>query len=202
MTREEFAATFDVPRETLERLDRYAALLTDWQTRMNLVGPATLDDIWGRHFADSAQLLKLAEDLPGPWIDIGSGAGFPALVMALLGRADVHLVEATAKKCRFLEAVADELGLAVTIHNARVESMPAFPAGVISARAAAPLERLFDWGLRFARPATRWILPKGATVDEELSAARTRFGFDAELVASITDPRGRVVVATRVRRGR
>ena len=200
MTREEFAAAFDVPRETLAKFDRYADLLVEWQARMNLVGPATLGDIWGRHFADSAQLLPLADGVPGPWLDIGSGAGFPALVVALLGRRDVHLVDSTAKKCRFLETVAAELGLDVTIHNARIESMPAFAAGIISARAAAPLERLFDWGLRFARPATRWILPKGAGVEEELSAARARFAFDATLAASITDPRAQIVVARGVRR--
>lgn len=200
MTREEFAAAFDVSRETLAKFDRYAALLVDWQQRMNLVGPATLSDIWGRHFADSAQLLPLARGADGPWLDIGSGAGFPALVVALLGRGDVHLVDSTAKKCRFLECVVAEIGLDATIHYARVEELPGFPAGVISARAAAPLDKLFAWGLRFARPATRWILPKGASVEEELSTARARFVFDATLAASITDPRARLVVARGVRR--
>lgn len=202
MTREAFAAAFDVSRETLARFDRYAELLVEWQGRMNLVGPATLPQVWERHFADSAQLLPFAQGTSGPWLDIGSGAGFPALVVALLGRRDVHLVDSTAKKCRFLETVAAELDLPVTIHNARIEALPAFAAGVISARAAAPLDKLFDWGLRFARPGTRWILPKGAAADEELSAARARFVFDAALHPSITDPRGRLVVATGVRRAR
>lgn len=202
--RDEFAAEFAVSRETLAKLDRYAALLAEWQARMNLVGPSTLPHIWGRHFRDSAQLASLAPTLGHRpvWLDIGAGGGFPGLVLAILGAGDIHLVESIAKKCRFLQAVADELELGdrATIHNMRVESLVRFRADVITARACANLAQLFDWGLPFAASSTMWLLPKGASVDEEVAAARRRFSFDAELVPSRTDPQARIVVARGVRR--
>lgn len=200
-TRDEFAAEFNVPRGTLEKFDRYADMLIDWQSRMNLVGPSTLQDIWGRHFADSAQLYTLAGGRSGPWIDLGSGAGFPALVVSLLGAPNVHLVESTAKKCRFLEAVRDALDLqGVTIHNKRVEALAPMAADVISARALANLGQLFEWGLRFATPKTLWLLPKGEAASDEIAAARLKYNFDVDLVPSRSDPRGKIVIAGRVRR--
>lgn len=201
--RAEFAAEFAVSRETLAKLDRYGELLVDWQTRMNLVGPSTLPDLWQRHFRDSAQLMSLAPTLGHKpvWLDIGAGGGFPGLVLATLGAGEIHLVESIAKKCRFLQAVADELGLAdAIVHNARVESLPRFRADIITARACANLAQLFDWGLRFAASSTLWLLPKGAAVDDELAAARQAWRFDAELVPSRTDERGRIVVARGVKR--
>jgi 16S rRNA (guanine527-N7)-methyltransferase len=202
--RDEFAAEFDVSRETLAKLDRYAALLTEWQERMNLVGPSTLPHIWDRHLRDSAQLASLAPTFGHRpvWLDIGAGGGFPGLVLAILDAGDIHLVESIAKKCRFLQAVADELELGdrATIHNMRVEALPRFRADVITARACANLAQLFDWGVPFAASSTMWLLPKGASVDEEVAAARRRFSFDAELVPSRTDPQARIVVARGVRR--
>ena len=183
----------------MARFDRYAELLATWQARFNLIGPATLPEVWTRHFADSAQLVRFAR--PGIWIDLGSGAGFPGLVAALLRPGPVHLVESTGKKAGFLRLVADELALTeVTVHNARVESLNAFPAAVISARACAPLVRLFDWGLRFATPDTRWLLPKGASVANELAEARQAFRFEAELVPSVTNADARIVRAFHVER--
>jgi len=202
--REAFAMEFAVPRETLARFDRYAELLADWQTRMNLVGPSTLPHVWDRHFRDSAQLAALAPRLGHKpvWLDIGAGGGFPGIVLAILGAGEIHLVESIAKKARFLQAVVDELGLggAATVHNDRVEAMAAFRADIVTARACAALERLFDWGLRFAAQSTTWLLPKGEAVEDELAAARRRFHFRHELVDSITDPRGRIVVASGVKR--
>lgn len=199
----EFAAEFDVSRETLGKLERYGDLLVEWQARMNLVGPSTLPDLWQRHFRDSAQLAALTPTLGHKpvWLDIGAGGGFPGLVLAALGAGEIHLVESIAKKCRFLQAVADELQLAdAIIHNARVEALPRFRADVITARACANLAQLFDWGQRFAASSTLWLLPKGQAVDDELAAARQGWSFDAELVPSRTDERGRIVVARGVRR--
>lgn len=201
--RDDFAAEFAVSRETLAKLDRYGELLVDWQARMNLVGPSTLPDLWQRHFRDSAQLASLAPTLGHKpvWLDIGAGGGFPGLVLAALGAGQIHLVESIAKKCRFLQAVADELGLDdAIIHHARVESIPRFRADVITARACANLAQLFDWSVRFAASSTLWLLPKGATVDEELATAWQAWRFDAELVPSRTDERGRIVVARGVKR--
>lgn len=202
--RSSFAMEFGVSRETLANFDRYADLLADWQTRMNLVGPSTLPHVWDRHFRDSAQLAALAQRLGHKpvWLDIGAGGGFPGIVLAILGAGEIHLVESIAKKARFLQTVIDELklGEAVKVHNQRVEAMSAFRADVITARACASLERLFDWGLRFAAQSTQWLLPKGEAVEEELAVARKRFHFRHDLIESVTDPRGRIVVASGVKR--
>jgi 16S rRNA (guanine527-N7)-methyltransferase len=200
--RESFEARFNVPRETLEQLDSYAALLADWQTRMNLVGPSTLPHIWDRHFTDSAQLLPLA-GTGRSWLDIGAGAGFPGLVLAILDPdARLTLVESIAKKCRFLSEVTTTLGLdsRVTIENRRIETLPRAKFDIITARALAALDQLFDWGLPFAGSGTHWILPKGARVDEELEKATRCFAFEHRLVPSMTDADARIVVARGVKR--
>jgi 16S rRNA (guanine527-N7)-methyltransferase len=198
ITRDDFQQRFDVPRGTMAKFDTYAALLTDWQTRMNLVGPATLDDIWGRHFADSAQLSSHIQ--PGPILDLGSGAGFPGLVLAILGHAPIHLVEATTKKCLFLQTVIDELGLTdVTIHNQRIESIDPFPVANVTARACKNMTVLVTWALPFSSPKTLWLLLKGATVLDEIALARTSFNFEVDLVPSQTDASGRLVLARNLR---
>jgi 16S rRNA (guanine527-N7)-methyltransferase len=188
----------------MARLDAYAALLGEWQSRMNLVAASTLGEVWQRHFADSAQLAVLAEaTAAATWLDIGSGAGFPALVLAVLCPGTFHLVESRAKKCAFLEAAATTLGVAdrVVIHNARIEDLPPFAADFVTARAAASLAQLFDWGLPFGRDA-RWLLPKGRSVAAEVAAAAVAFRFDHDLIPSRTDPDARIVVAQNVRRRR
>lgn len=201
--RDRFAADYNVPRETMERLDIYADLLRDWQTRMNLVGPSTVETMWTRHFADSAQLAPFAStvDETTTWLDIGSGAGFPALVLALLCPGRFHLVESTAKKARFLEAVAASTGLEqrIAIHAERVEAMASVGARIITARACASLRQLFDWGVRHG-PGATWLLLKGQSVGDEIREARQSFTAEIELFPSRTDPRGHIVVARNVRR--
>ena len=200
--REAFQAAFDVSRETMVQFDAYAALLASWQERMNLVGPSTLPAIWTRHFADSAQLLALAGS-GRSWLDVGAGAGFPGIVIALLDpSAQLTLVESIAKKCRFLDEVTESLGLSgrVLIENRRVETLPRQKFDIITARALAALGQLFDWGLPYAGSGTRWLLPKGIRVLEELAVATERFAFDHVLVQSQTDPDARIVVASGVKR--
>ncbi len=196
-------AHYSVPRETIAELDLYAAMLVAWQGRMNLVGPATIPYLWMRHFLDSAQLLDHVPSRPLDWIDIGSGAGFPGIVIAIM-RPDVRmtLVESRAKKCQFLQAVVDACGLSerVSVRTARIEALPPRHFDVISARALANLSQLFDWGLRFAESDTQWVLPKGAAVKSELADAREKFSFSATLRPSITDPAGRIVLARGVQR--
>lgn len=197
MTRAAFAADYNVPRGTMAKFDAYAVLLAEWQTRMNLVGPSTLEDVWDRHFADSAQLVALAGGAPDlVWLDLGSGAGFPGLVVALLAPGRFHLVEATTKKCRFLEAAVAALGLGATttIHNARIEALPPLAADVVTARACASLAQLFAWGAPHGGRAT-WLLLKGRTAAAEVDAARASFDFSTELVPSRTDAQARIVVA-------
>lgn len=199
-----FAREFAVPRETLARLTAYEAALRATQMHTNLVAPSTLADLWNRHMRDSAQLVRLA----GPrahrriWLDIGAGGGFPGLVLAAMTDDVVHQVESVGKKARFLKEAGAAMGLGDrhVVHNARIEAMAAFPADLITARACAALDQLFDWGLRFAARSTRWLLLKGATVETEVGAARRRFDFEAELVQSVSDPRGRILLAADVRR--
>ncbi len=186
----------------MQKLDRYVALLADWQTRMNLVGSSTLPDVWNRHIRDSAQLIALAPAGAKRWLDIGAGAGFPGLVVATMTESQVVLAESIAKKCRFLATVAGdlELGTKAIIENKRVDQVHPFDADIITARACASLVQLFDWGHRFAAKSTTWLLPKGASVESELAEAANRFSFDFELVQSQTDERGRIVVARGVKR--
>ncbi|MGI4876762.1 MAG: 16S rRNA (guanine(527)-N(7))-methyltransferase RsmG [Janthinobacterium lividum] len=185
----------------MEKLDIYLSLLVDWQTRMNLVALSTLDVVWERHFADSAQLSRLATTPVERWLDLGSGAGFPALVLALFCSGTFHLVEATAKKCRFLSEVVErlDLGARVEIHNCRIESLPPIAADIITARACASLGQLFAWGLPHGRDA-RWLLLKGRTAPDEVAAARAMFTFDCSLIPSRTDKEARIIDAQRVRR--
>ena len=152
-----FAARTGAGAEQVAELERLRLMLADWNDRMNLVSAASLDDYWSRHVFDSAQLLSLAPKAR-VWVDIGAGAGFPGLVLAILLKggtgAKVHLVESRAKPCRFLEAVVEALALPAEIHNARAEDI-SLKADVVTARAVAPLVKL----LGFARP----YLAKGAT---------------------------------------
>ena len=199
--REAFAAAFDVSRETLARLQGYADLLLAWQEHTNLIGPGTLPQIWTRHFLDSAQLLPLA-GTGRSWLDMGAGAGFPGLVLATLDPdARFTLVESIAKKCRFLAEAAALLGVSdrVIIANQRIESLPRQKFDIITARALAALDKLFDWGLPYAGSGTRWVLPKGAKAEEELASAAKRFHFAHELIPSRTDPQARIIMASAVR---
>ncbi len=200
--RDAFQKRFDVPRETMVLLDSYTALLADWQTRMNLVGPSTIPHVWHRHFADSAQLLALSGHGKS-WLDIGAGAGFPGIVIALLDpAARVVLVESIAKKCRFLRQVIESLELSdrILVENRRIETLPRQKFDIITARALASLEQLLEWALPYAGSGTRWLLPKGARAAYEIKTARGRFDFDFDLVPSITEPEARVIVAKGVAR--
>jgi 16S rRNA (guanine527-N7)-methyltransferase len=198
--RGQFAEHFHVPRETLEKLDRYESLLIDWQSRMNLVGPSTLPHIWHRHFADSAQLLPIV-GTGRSWLDVGAGAGFPGLVIATLDPlARVTLVESIAKKCRFLETVVSELqlGQRVTIENRRIETLPRQCFDIITARALAALEQLLDWCLPFADSTTQWLLPKGVRWAEEVAQAQQRFRFALSNQSSLTDPEAQLLLIRKV----
>lgn len=201
--RDGFLAAFAVSRETLARLDRFLDLLARAQARTNLVAASTLADPWLRHVADSAQLLELAA--PGArWADIGAGAGFPGMVLAILG-AEVELIEPRRLRADFLRHAVAELGLQARarVHQVRAETLRLGPPGVITARAVASVDKLFDWGLRFAAQDTRFILPRGSAAAQELMDARTRFRLaQARLVPSRTAPGSAILVARGVSRDR
>jgi 16S rRNA (guanine527-N7)-methyltransferase len=189
LTAAAFQAETGVSRETLDRLERYAEALRRWQARINLVAPASLPDLWRRHMLDSAQLLPLIPPSARRLVDLGSGAGFPGLVLAILGVREVHLVEADSRKCAFLREAARLSGpVNVTIHNRRVESLPAEPYDVVTARALAPLPELLTLARRFAGPGTVYLFPKGQGVAEELIKAPETATMRLERIPSRTQP--------------
>ena len=193
-----FAAATGVSRETLQRLEAYAALLLAWSARINLVGRATLDDLWRRHFLDSAQLFPFVPAGAQNLVDLGSGAGFPALVLAILGVRGVELIEADSRKAAFLREAARVTGVAVTIHGCRIEAVPPHEVGVVTARACAPLDRLFTLGERFIGPRTTCLFLKGERAEEELTAAGKAWTMTVSRHPSRADPGGSVLLLQQV----
>lgn len=200
MTPEAFQTETGVSRETLVRLTRYASLLQKWQPAINLVGPRTMSDLWRRHFFDSAQLYPLMPEGVRKLVDLGSGAGFPGLVLAIMGIEDVHLIESDTRKATFLREVSRETATPVTIHAHRAEQMPAFPADVVTARALAPLDRLLDLAWPFLTTDSVALFLKGQDIDSELTAATKKTTMRVERVPSRSDPRGTVLVLREIHR--
>ena len=194
---EEFAALASVSRETLGRLKIYAAMLGDWNTRQNLVSAASLSDRWRRHFWDSAQLAPLVPATATSLVDLGSGAGFPGLVLAELFRErpkfKTVLYEATGKKCRFLEAAAERLELSCEIRQARIEDAPRERFDVITARAVAPLDALLPYAQRFWGKGTVALFLKGQNVEGELTQAHKSWKMELERHPSRSDASGVVL---------
>ena len=198
----------DVSRETRARLEIYEALLRRRQRRTNLVSAASLPDLWTRHFLDSAQLVPLlADDAAGHTVDVGSGAGFPGMVLAILdGARTLSLVEANAKRCAFLREVAHETGTSVSVIEGRLEDASVqaqlAPAGTITARACAPLVELLGLVFPVLESHTYCIFPKGRRYRNELETARERWDFRAETVPSRTAAEARILRISDVERRR
>lgn len=197
---EDLAAATGVSRETIERLSAYAALLVKWQARINLVSASTLTDLWRRHMLDSAQLLPLLPEGTTSLIDLGSGAGFPGLVLAILGIPEVHLIESDQRKCVFLAEAARAAGAKATIHNKRIEQIEGLSAGVVTARACAPLDLLLTYAQRFLWHGGKVLFLKGAAVEEEVAAARKNWQMEIERFPSTSDPKGCILRIGQVRR--
>jgi len=187
-----FLKSFAVSRETVERLEHYAALLTHWNGIHNLVAESTLPHLWERHFLDSAQIFPHIPDGTRSLIDLGSGAGFPGLILAILGVPDVHLVESTGKKAEFLRLVAAELKLPVTVHQERAEKLKetGLKADVITARALKSLRELFVFSHRLMNPKACCLFLKGQKADAELTEASKYWTFRHEKITSLSDPSG------------
>ena len=204
-----FLAATSVSRETLARLERYAALLEKWNRAINLVGRGALSDPWRRHFFDSAQLAPLLPTAPRGrrrvLVDLGSGGGFPGLVLAMLGVGEVHLVEADQKKAAFLREVARETATEIALHVTRIEDLSPFPADVVTARALAPMPRLLALAEPFlcpARdgPAAVGLFLKGREIERELTDAEKTWHIEGEVLPSRSDPAGRIVRLSRLAR--
>lgn len=189
LTEADCAALIGVSRETQERLAAYVALLAKWNAKINLVGPATLADVWRRHILDSAQIHPQVADA-GVLVDLGSGAGLPGLILAILGGPDIHLIESDARKCVFLHEAARVTGTKLTIHNKRIEAAPALEADVVTARALAPLVQLLDHAVRFLKPAGKCVFLKGARQADELTDARKSWHMRVTERPSLSDPSG------------
>jgi len=185
---------FIVSRETFARLETYAALLEKWQNTINLVSKSTLADLWQRHFLDSAQLYPLVKDTDGILADIGSGAGFPGLVLSILGKGDVHLVESDIRKAVFLREVARSCDASVHVHACRIEEAPVQDAAVVTARALAALPQLLDYTAPLLKGGGICVFLKGRIVDEEITTAQKDWEFSVEKQGSITGDEGVVLV--------
>jgi 16S rRNA (guanine527-N7)-methyltransferase len=193
-------ALMAVSRETADRLDRFVALLLDWQSRINLIASSTVPVLWTRHIADSLQLLALAPEARR-WADLGSGAGLPGLVIACaladLLPAQVHLIESNQKKAAFLAEAVRVTGAPAIVHAERSDDfIKKFdePLDIVTARALAPLPRLLSIANPLLKRGAKGLFPKGQDVDAELTEAAKCWSIQASLVPSRTDPRSRVIV--------
>jgi len=192
VNREGFASSFDVSRETIERFDEYEVLLKKWNPAINLISRNTVDDIWQRHFADSAQLYQhIAEDAKN-WLDFGSGAGFPGLVAATIAKEKhpdltITLVESDQRKAAFLMTVSNALGLRTKVIAERIENLPAQNADIVTARAVGSLDKLLSWTAPHAHKTSVLLFPKGISYESELTAARKHWHIEAEVIPSVTD---------------
>lgn len=199
---------FSVSRGTLDLLERYVAALLAEMSNQNLIAESTRSQVWARHIVDSAQLLPLAEAAGiGAWVDLGSGAGLPGIVVAILSDRPVLMIESRRRRVEFLDAVIADLNLShARVYGGRVEVAPATQAAVISARAYAPLPKLLSSALHFSTDETMWVLPKGRNAENELEAARASWQGAFHVERSVTDADSAVIVGQavkpRVRKGR
>ena len=198
----DFQALIHATDEQIADLGTFIERLAGANAVMNLIGPDTLPDVWNRHIWDSAQLLELAPKAK-TWADLGAGAGFPGVVLAILlkGRPDAHvwLIDSLGKRCRFLQAVADELALPATVINGRAEEQ-VLKVDVVTARAVAPMEKLLAYAQPYLQRGAQGLFLKGEKAEAELIEARKVWHFESSLSVSRSDPRGRIVSVRSLRR--
>ena len=193
---------FDVSRESEQKLQSFVGLLAEWQTKMNLVSAASMADVWTRHVADSLQLLRLMPQNPQIIADLGSGAGFPGLVLALAGQHAVHLYESIGKKAGFLREAIRVTGAKADVHQMRIEDVVSPPkVDFVTARAVAPLDRLLELALPFLETGATGLFMKGQDVDEELTKATKSWRIRYEKHQSLTDSRAVILAVTEARHG-
>ena len=187
--------SLDVSRETLDRLEHYETLVGAENTRQNLVSATTLASFWHRHIVDSAQLVALSSSTPGRWLDIGSGAGIPGIVTAIITGSPTVLVEPRSRRAAFLASVVGVLRLTnVTVEAKAIEKVAPVRCDVITARAVAPLPKLVGYGARFAHDGTLWLLPKGRSAHAELALLDDRWQSRFSTVTSVTDPHSQIIM--------
>jgi 16S rRNA (guanine527-N7)-methyltransferase len=177
----------------LSRLEGFADLLRKWQRSINLVAAGTLPELWRRHMLDSAALFPLIPPGTRVLVDFGSGAGFPGLVLAILGVPEVHLIDSDARKCAFLTEAARLFAPTAKVHRGRIEAIPPIPADVVTARALAELDQLLGLAERFLKPDGICLFLKGARAEDELTQARQRWRMAAEAFPNPADSSGKIL---------
>ena len=179
--------------ETTDRLAAYLALLEKWQQRINLVGSGSMQDPWRRHILDSAQLLPLLPSGSPSVADLGTGAGFPGVVLAIMGDARVHLVESNARKCAFLSEVLRITETKATIHHKRIEDLASLAVDVVTARGCANLLSLLDYAKPLLTPSGICLFLKGQSVEAELTESQKKWRMRTQRITSRSDPAGVVL---------
>ena len=190
LTESEFAAKTNVSRETLRKFRSYADLLVNWQASINLVSENTLKDLWRRHIWDSVQLARFIPKSPCVITDLGSGAGFPCLLLSILLDTEVNLVDSSGKKIAFLREAARVTDANVVLHQGRIENLLLPKSDLVSARALAPLDKLLDLAAPVLSPSGRCLFLKGARAEEELTDARKEWKMTVERFPSATNANG------------
>ena len=195
----DFCLFQNVSRETYEKFIIFHKTLIKWQNSINLISKNTLENIWERHFLDSAQLYKITKDFKGNIIDFGSGAGFPGLILAMMGHKKIHLVESDQKKCTFLREVSMLSETNITVHNSRIENLEYFDVELITARALAPLNKLIDYAESFVNKSStknnppKMLFLKGKSYKQEISNLIQKQDFSIQKLQSITDKFGKIL---------
>ena len=200
----DFCLFQNVSRETFEKFYIYYKTLIKWQNSINLISKNTIERIWERHFLDSAQLYNITKEIDGNIIDFGSGAGFPGLILAMMGNKKIHLVESDQKKCTFLREVSMLSETNVTVHHNRIEDLEYFDVELITARALAPLNKLIDYAEAFTKNSSsnqklpKLLFLKGKSYKKEILELGERKSFSIEEFESITDKFSKILYINKI----
>ena len=189
-----FLEQTNVSRETFQKLETYASLLSEWQSKLNLISKNSLEHIWQRHFLDSAQIYSMLPKKAVSSLDAGTGAGFPGLVLSIMGMKNVELVEQNKKKCAFLHEVIRKTGAEAKVHSCKIGSLPVKEYDVVLARALMSLDGLLYTLSPFFGRDTLGVFPKGLKVNQELTAASKNWKMNVVIKQSITSPDGKIVL--------
>lgn len=198
--------TYNVSRETIAKLKAYESMVKEWNAKFNLVSKSSVKTLWNRHIIDSVQLMQFIKATDKILYDFGSGAGFPAIVIAIIAEQlfpdlKVNLVESIGKKVTFLNAVKTELNLKnVNVWHDRIENLKISQVDIISSRALASLPKLLEYSNPFCTEKTRLIFPKGENYQEEIKQAKKQWQFEYEITQSITDTSGHILNISKIRR--
>ena len=199
------SSQLNVSRETMDDLKTLVSLLGKWNKTINLVGKSTIEQVWGRHILDSAQMWQYRPEKLTAWVDLGSGGGFPGLVLAILAKADIpdavfHMIESDARKCAFLRNVSRETSINTKIHICRIENAESISADVVSARALASVDALFEYSQRFLSKNAYCLFLKGQTCATEVENARDSWQFQSETTKSLSNSHGAILKAWNIKR--